>query len=105
MVIVEHVRCGHGGLKHASHGDHEPEAEVVVAPETVEATNAEADHAHCDWCAHEDPAVAPLGAPMLVGLLDWSAHWAWLGPAIERRPVPLLALAPKQSPPKANPSA
>lgn len=110
LLLVRHVACEHGELvelvelARSAAAPASPEAEVIResdAPARLEATEAGgSDHAHCDVLAvrHRPGDVTPaFGAASLLSI----ALPARLCPPGETRPVPLLALAPKSSPPRA----
>jgi hypothetical protein len=100
LALVRHVRCEHGALVHAAHDD-APAAGSATRPERGVAvtTSAARDHDHCDALALR-PALVEAGPR-----LDDAA----LLPALEPpcpghqrtafRPVGVLSLAPKSSPP------
>lgn len=105
LLIVRHVTCEHGELiESGGHvARHEPAA--AAADDSDEgrdrATPGSRDgsgHDHCD-------ALALRHCPTEVGLVIGPAllleieERASLGASAEQRPVPLLSLAPKSSPP------
>jgi hypothetical protein len=103
LLLVRHVTCEHGELVELA----PPQADPAVTresgplPDRLDAADAGgSDHAHCDILAvrHRPGDVAPgVGAPSLLCV----APRASLSGRGESRPVPLLALAPKSSPPAA----
>lgn len=104
LVLVEHARCVHGELvhEHDSHGDQAAGAQengVGVAATRGDNTGpSHDDEDHCDALAvtHRIPdAPAPVGAATLLTILPV----AEIGAALEIRPIGLLDVAPKSSPP------
>ena len=103
LVLVQHARCVHGELvhEHDEHGDRAAASQengggVVAA--SGDATGPSHDEDHCDALAvtHRIPdAPAPVGAATLLSLAPIAA----IGAALEIRPIGLLDVAPKGSPP------
>lgn len=104
LLLVTHAACEHGelielapGTERVAPADDRP----GTGPDRAEKAHGDAaGHDHCDAPAlrHLPVEVGPaLGAPTLLT----SAPCAAAGPHEERRPLPLLALAPKGSPPAA----
>jgi hypothetical protein len=105
LLIVRHVTCEHGelieGSGHAAR--HEPAAAATsdadeARDRVTPGSGGESGHDHCD-------ALALRHCPTEVGLVIGPAllleieERASLGASAEQRPVPLLSLAPKSSPP------
>jgi hypothetical protein len=88
-LLVPHAVCEHGDVTHAApHSDDRADRSPAQSP----------DHDHCDAdaLAHRiDDFHAPIPAATLLSILDPEAPAA----VAERRPIPLLHLAPKGSPP------
>lgn len=103
LILVQHARCVHGEMVH-EHDDHGDRA-VGAQENGVSATAAPGDNTgpshdedHCDALAvtHRIPdAPAPVGAATLLTILSI----AEIGAACEIRPIGLLDVAPKGSPP------
>ena len=103
LLLVQHVACEHGELVEVAR----PRAAAAVTrdssplPDRLDAADVGgSDHAHCDVLAlrHRPGDVAPtVGAPSLLTI----APRVSLTGCGESRPVPLLSLAPKSSPPSA----
>ena len=110
LLLVSHATCEHGELIEI-HGDRDGAARRSEPRATAERGDAKrvavqaghggaAGHDHCDMLAlrHLPPGVGQaLVAPSLLAFLPSDA----LGQQDEERPVPLLSLAPKSSPPVA----
>jgi hypothetical protein len=104
LVLVRHARCEHGAWVHVRH-DAAPAVPAVAAARDRHTAaagpsgRAEGEHEHCDALALR-PALAEVDAscvvPELIAatLLPFDA-----GPRTGERPVPILTLAPKSSPP------
>jgi hypothetical protein len=105
LLLVHHARCVHGEMVHD--GDtHEARALDASGDRSGDEAASEGDPGsshdedHCDVLAvtHRIPdAPAPLGAATLLTILPTSE----LAAALEVRPVRLLHVAPKGSPPSA----
>jgi hypothetical protein len=103
LVLVQHARCVHGELvhEHDEHGDRAAGAQengVGAAATREDNPGASHDEDHCDALAvtHRIPdAPAPVGAATLLTILPVAA----IGAAREIRPIGLLDVAPKGSPP------
>lgn len=104
LLIVRHVTCEHGelveGAGHAAR--HETSLDSADDGSSGERAapggGAESDHDHCDALAlrHCPTAVGVvIGPATLIEIARLTA----LGEGLEQRPVPLLSLAPKSSPP------
>lgn len=103
MLLVPHEICEHGQLVHLHHPHHHARVEpsTVDRPPAVRGAAEEpSGHEHCDALGiHEVP-------PTLAAAVIQTDQAAWRIPlptapaAIERPAVPLLLLAPKQSPPR-----
>jgi hypothetical protein len=102
LVLVRHATCEHGELVEAEAAA--PRRAIALEARTpqprVEATDGpgRSGHEHCDLCAlrYLPGEIAPfIGAASLLCV----APEASLGERDESRPVPLLLLAPKSSPP------
>lgn len=103
LLLVAHATCEHGELVELVASENP----AVDAPEgdsdqdRADASHGEdAGHDHCDALAlrHLPSAVGPaVGALSLLTIEPLTA----IAPHEERRPVPLLSLAPKASPPAA----
>jgi hypothetical protein len=101
LLLVPHATCEHGDLVEAvAPSSHTTAAVEARADEQqVERADAQRDgHEHCDALAvrHRLPEVGPHVA---CASLVWIAPSEPFGEHREARPVPLLALAPKGSPP------
>lgn len=103
LILVEHARCAHGELVHG-HDDHAAEApgaqENGSGADSARGANPGSSHDedHCDALAvtHRIPAApAPVGAATVLTTLPIAAPDA----AAEIRPIGLLDVAPKGSPP------
>lgn len=105
LILVEHARCAHGELTHG-HGDHAAPAAGAHEDETG-ADSARGDDPdpahdedHCDALAvtHRVPdAPSPVGAATVLATLPVAEPDA----PCEIRPIGLLDVAPKGSPPAA----
>jgi hypothetical protein len=108
LLLVRHATCEHGELVEAEAAPAAPRS--AVAPDAPDARTAHpradaadgrrAGHEHCDLCAMRGlpPDVAPfVGAASLLCVEPDAS----LGERGESRPVALLFLAPKSSPPSA----
>jgi hypothetical protein len=103
LLLVPHATCEHGELIEASvaHQPSPPEArrEPRSGEQQFERAHGDRDgHEHCEALAvrHMVPA---LPAPIASASLVWITPIDATGEGCETRPVPLLALAPKSSPP------
>jgi len=113
LLLVPHQACEHGELTHVAAPSvtpfvttNLPPASAHAArrsgedPRLVEASGkAAGEHEHCEPRAlcRRDEGVAPfVGEASLLDVLDLGA----LPPAPERRPIALLSVAPKSSPPR-----
>jgi hypothetical protein len=102
LLLVPHATCEHGEL---IEGRFEASETVArSAPESASGSSidsghgARADHDHCDALAvrHRVPEMgASIAAASLLATIDIET----CGAGGEARPLPLLALAPKGSPP------
>ncbi len=103
LLLFPHYACEHGELAHAHNraNDAEPTAAPSSKGEAPRATAAqrEADHEHCDATAirHRETALA-LHVPEATVLGFTTDPPLVLGSP--RRPIALLAVAPKASPPR-----
>ncbi len=106
LLLVSHATCEHGELielvDRPAQGERHAAADGEDARrEHVDLGSAEEQgHDHCDALAvrHGLAGVAPaVGAPCLLTIAPAAA----LGESAGARPVPVLALAPKSSPPAA----
>lgn len=110
LLLVPHQACEHGELTHAAlpagakpGADPRPREGIRRGEETsaLESSDqASGEHDHCEPRAlcHRDEGIAPfIGEASLLDILDQRA----LPPAPERRPIALLSVAPKSSPPRA----
>ena len=108
LLLVQHATCEHGELVELVRPREGPAAPARAvtrdngpAPDRLDAAEAGgSDHAHCDVLAlrHRPGDLAPaVGAPSLLSIEPGASLCA----RGETRPVPLLSLAPKSSPPAA----
>jgi hypothetical protein len=114
LLVVPHQACEHGELTHTALPVAEPKRAEPARPRTdvrdvrrggptraVEPSEqAKGEHDHCEprTLCRRDVEVGPfVGEASLLNLLDLRA----LPPALERRPIALLSVAPKSSPPRA----
>lgn len=102
LLLFQHSACEHGELVH---GPLRAATEAASAPaDTAEqrlaaATAGHGDHEHCDATAlRHRPDVLAVHVPEAT-LLDGSIALA-LDSGSSRRPIALLAVAPKASPPR-----
>jgi hypothetical protein len=112
LLLVPHATCEHGELielrQHVSQPGERPSAFSDQAARAGHVANAQievahgdgAGHDHCDALAvrHQIPEV---GASVAAASLVWITPMTGAGDHAEARPVPLLLLAPKSSPPAA----
>jgi hypothetical protein len=102
LLLVPHATCEHGELIEAAAARPSlPEAhsEAQSGEQQFERAHGDRDgHEHCEALAvrHTLPA---FPAPIASASLVWIAPIDATGEGCETRPVPLLALAPKSSPP------
>lgn len=101
LLLVRHVTCEHGELvEGGSHAEsHEASADDGSAGERAEkGTGEESSHEHCDALAlrHRPTAMGIVVGPATLLEIERSPS---VGEGAEARPVPLLSLAPKGSPP------
>lgn len=113
LVFVSHALCEHGELTHdewaapGAHAERVAPAAADVDPDAPSATTGRdaAEHDHCDPFAVR-PALVSVGPACVVpevlseALVPWTA-----GRPDAERPISILALAPKSSPPVPSPSA
>ncbi|WP_437753896.1 hypothetical protein [Sorangium sp. So ce1389] len=121
-LLVRHARCEHGELVHvgalvsAAHAGHTAHAAALAAAAAPQLADDEApgpgarvaaqdarrhvDDDHCDAFALRGQLGAPLHRVAEATLLEVLCLDA-LRPSPEVRPIPLLILAPKSSPPAA----
>jgi hypothetical protein len=104
LLLVAHATCEHGELIEIGAGTREAahRALLPIRPRSdvpeVSASNHQRGHDHCDALGvrHDLPAVAPTVAAFAVfAILPTPEGF----PGSESRPIPLLSLAPKSSPP------
>jgi hypothetical protein len=102
LLVVPHATCEHGELVEAGPTPASPHADATNARPSAEHPRIdrgrEGGHEHCDALAvrHRLPDVGVFVAPatlLPVTLIDAG------GERLEARPVPILSLAPKSSPP------
>jgi hypothetical protein len=105
LLLVPHVTCEHGELVEGARAGRDPEHPRAAADRTdqqqIERAHGDgAGHDHCDALAvrHRVPEV---GASVASASLLWVVPIEAGGDHAETRPVPLLSLAPKSSPPAA----
>jgi len=107
LVLVRHEACPehgdllHGDATHSGHGGQAADAASTAAVSSAMQTAAEPhEHEHCSVpCERRALAVLPASS---VGLVSGPPVDAFTGEQRAlRRGTPLLALAPKQSPPRA----
>lgn len=101
MLLVRHVTCEHGELvDRGSHAQsHDTSAEEGASGDrATKGSGEESSHDHCDALAlrHRPTAMGIVVGPAT--LLEVERP-AMVGEGAEQRPVPLLSLAPKGSPP------
>lgn len=111
LLLVPHQACEHGELTHVTLPVAEPElaeparpldgmrrGEATRAVEPSEQAKGEHDHCEPRALCRRDAELGPfVGEASLLDILDLRA----LPPALERRPIALLSVAPKSSPPRA----
>lgn len=105
FALVPHERCEHGKLVHPRrHGQAHQAAVATVAAARALAWlqgHGVADgHDHCDVKAVPPADVPQLGVGAPVAVLSWVLAPATTPRLAERRPIALLSLAPKSSPPR-----
>ena len=102
LLLFPHYACEHGQLAHAHASEPEPTAAPSTEGEAPRATaaQAEGEHEHCNAAAvrHRELPLA-LHVPEAT-ILGWIADLP-LVLGSPRRPIALLAVAPKASPPRA----
>lgn len=104
LLLVPHATCEHGELVEGVRRSSTAQAIAPEArsdrPQIAPAHRDGSRHDHCDALAvrHRLPDV---GAPVAEASLVWIAPIEEGGAGAETRPVPLLSLAPKGSPPRA----
>ena len=109
LLLIPHQACEHGELTHAAlpsgakPGTDPRTREGLRRGEETSAVEssdqARGEHDHCEPRAlcRRDEGIAPfIGEASLLDILDLRA----LPPAPERRPIALLSVAPKSSPPR-----
>ncbi len=104
LLLVPHATCEHGdlveGARAAAGADGGAAARSPDRPQIERAHPGSDSHDHCDALAvrHRLP---DMDAPVAEASLLWIAPIEEGGAGAEARPVPLLSLAPKVSPPSA----
>src|SRR5262245_36335720 len=104
LVLVSHAICEHGALPHAEIA---PRADARAAdadgkPSAVPG-GAAAEHDHCDPFALKPATVSVEPACAVPELLDFALLDEAPPASFAFRPIGILALAPKSSPPLAAP--
>ncbi len=101
LLLVPHATCEHGELVEAGpSASRPPRSERSDHDQIAPGAAERGDHDHCDALAvrHRVPdAAMPIGAATLLVVLPLAEP----GAQAEVRAIPLLALAPKASPPRA----
>jgi hypothetical protein len=100
LLLVRHVACEHGELVEQAAPAHAIARESGPAHDRVDAAAPGSGHEHCDVLAVRHcpgDVAAPIVAPSLL-CIEPPASLCARG---ETRPVALLSLAPKSSPPAA----
>ncbi len=102
LLLFQHYACEHGELAHAHTSAAAPSADAPPSPgeePPAVAARGEGEHEHCDAMAIRQSAFAlALHVPeaTILGCIDAPA----LATGSSPRPIALLAVAPKASPPR-----
>jgi len=102
LLLFQHYACEHGALAHAHTREAAPSA--ATAPSKGEEPRAasargEGEHEHCDAMAirqRVEPLALHVPEATILGHIDSPA----LATGSSQRPIALLAVAPKASPPR-----
>jgi hypothetical protein len=106
LLLFPHYACEHGELAHAHSRPSKAGPAPTAAPSSkgeaprATAAQGESDHEHCDAAAIRQREIAPSLHVAEATILGWIADPP-LVLGSPRRPIALLAVAPKASPPRA----
>jgi hypothetical protein len=102
LLLFQHYACEHGELAHAHTSDAAPSVATPPSqgeePQAV-AARGEGEHEHCDAMAIRqsvDALALHVPEATILGCIDAPA----LATGSSQRPIALLAVAPKASPPR-----
>ncbi len=103
ILLTPHGFDAHGTLVHVEHSEGATEVENETLPSDTTAKSVVPNLSENDECQTHATSATPstdIGPPLVAKLLQWELlSWPNV-PTRDKQPVALLALAPKQSPPR-----
>ncbi|MBW2455665.1 MAG: hypothetical protein JRI68_14195 [Deltaproteobacteria bacterium] len=104
LLLTRHVPCPHGELVHATHDEPRPTANHASEQGDNLAVSAALGpgegHEHCNPPAVMDGLADQVQPAVIAHHIEWQLLIPTVGPAVGQSSKPLLALAPKSSPPR-----